>query len=59
MISYLASSISAFALTTVVIVVVGGILVFYALHSKGDVFAELTHGNTTLRLNARDRRDSK
>jgi hypothetical protein len=37
-----------------VVLVCGG-LVFYALRTKGDVSAELTHGETTFKLQARDR----
>ena len=41
--------------TIAVVVLVCGGLVFYALVSKGDVFAELTHGATSFKLHARDR----
>ena len=59
MIASLASSLPALALVVLTFVVVGGILIFYALRTKGDVFAELSHGKTTLRINARDRRNRR
>lgn len=34
-------------------------LICYALKIKGDVFAELTHGKTTIRIDARDRRHTR
>jgi|HubBroStandDraft_1064217.scaffolds.fasta_scaffold643622_2 hypothetical protein len=42
------------ALTIVATVVAGG-LVLYALHCKGDVSAEFSHGLTKFRLDAKDR----
>jgi hypothetical protein len=36
--------------------VVAGGLVLYALRIKGDVSAEISHGTTTFRLEAKDRR---
>jgi hypothetical protein len=59
MIASLASSLPALALVVLTFVVVGGILIFYALRTKGDVFAELSHRKTTLRINARDRRNRR
>ena len=59
MIASLASSLPALALVVLTFVVVGGILIFYALRTKVDVFAELSHGKTTLRINARDRRNRR
>jgi hypothetical protein len=41
-------------MVAVVVFVFGG-LVLYALHSKGDVFAELTHGTTSFKLQAKER----
>jgi hypothetical protein len=46
----------SFAFVVLTIVAVGAFLIFYALRNKGDVFAELTHGKTTLRIDARDRK---
>ena len=34
-------------------------LVFYALRTKGDVFAKLSHGLTTFELQAKERPPSK
>jgi hypothetical protein len=59
MIASFVSSIPAFALVALAIVIVGGILILYALCIKGDVFAELSHGKTTLRIDARDRRNRR
>lgn len=47
-----------FALVALVIIICG-ILVFYALRIKGDVFAEFSHGKTILRIDAKDRRDKE
>jgi hypothetical protein len=41
------------------IVIVFVILTIYALRTKGDVSAELSHGKTTLRIDARDRRGQR
>jgi len=41
------------------VVFMGGSLVFYALKTKGDVSASLTHGRTILRIDARDKRYSE
>lgn len=59
MITYLTSGLPVFAFIALTIVIIGGGLVFYALHIKGDVFAELSHGKTCLKINARDRRNPK
>ncbi len=59
MITYLASGLPVFALIALSIVIVFGGLVFYALRSKGDVVAELSHGKTSLKIDARDRRNTK
>ena len=40
-------------------VLVGGGLVYYALRTKGDVFAKLTHGPTTFELQAKERQKIK
>jgi uncharacterized membrane protein YobD (UPF0266 family) len=55
----LVSGLPALALVVLTIVIVFGILIFYALRVKGDVFAELSHGKTTLRIDARDRQRRK
>lgn len=52
----LAFSLPALALIVVTFVLVAGVLILYALRNKGDVFAELSHGKTTLRIDAKDRR---
>jgi hypothetical protein len=60
MITYLASSLPVFAgAVVIIIIVVFGGLVFYALRTKGDVFAELLFGKTAFRFDARDRRNTK
>ena len=59
MIASLASSLPAFAFVVLAIVLVAGILIFCALRMKGDVFAELSHGKTTFRIDARDRRNRR
>jgi hypothetical protein len=59
MIASLISGLPVLALFALAFVVVSGILIFYALRIKGDVSAELSHGKTTLRINARDRRGSR
>jgi hypothetical protein len=59
MIASFASSLPAFAFVALAIVIVGGILIFYALCIKGDVFAELSHGKTTLKFDAKDRRRTR
>ena len=59
MVAYLTSGIPVIAFVALVIAAIGGGLIFYALRNKGDVFAELSHGKTTFRIDARDRRNSK
>jgi Ni,Fe-hydrogenase I cytochrome b subunit len=59
MINYIASSVPVVAIVLLIIVLVFAGLVFYALRIKGDVFAELSHGKTILRFDARDRRNLK
>jgi hypothetical protein len=59
MITYLTSSLPALAFVVLTIILVFGGLVFYALRTKGDVFAELSHGKTAFRFDARDRRNTK
>jgi hypothetical protein len=60
MITYFTSSLPvlAFLALAIIIIVFGG-LVFYALRTKGDVFAELLFGKTAFRFDARDRRNTK
>jgi|GEM_PF-3353765 uncharacterized membrane protein YobD (UPF0266 family) len=38
------------------VIVTFGVLVYYALRTKGDVIAELSHGKTSLRIAAKDKR---
>jgi hypothetical protein len=38
------------------ITIIAGGLVLYALHKKGDVDAEFSHGATSIKLRAKDRR---
>jgi hypothetical protein len=52
----LTSAVPALAYIVLAMVFVSGFLIYFALRNKGDVFAELTHGKTTLRIDARDRR---
>jgi hypothetical protein len=59
MIASFASSLPAFAFLVLAIVLVAAILIFCALRLKGDVFAELSHGKTTFRIDARDRRNRR
>jgi hypothetical protein len=59
MITYLASSIPVFAFVALTIVIVFGGLVFYALRIKSDVSAEMSHGKTTLKFNARGTRNTR
>jgi cytochrome c-type biogenesis protein CcmE len=48
-----------FMVAAIVFVGVCGGLIFYALRSKGDVFAELTHGATSFKLQAKERPRAK
>jgi hypothetical protein len=59
MINYLESSLPFLVFVLLTIIIVFGGLVFYALRIKGDVFAELSHGKTVFRFDARDRRNTK
>ncbi len=59
MVTYLESSLPFLALVVLTVIIVFGGLVFYALRTKGDVFAELSHGKTAFRFDARDRRNTK
>lgn len=55
----MASLFSAFpelAAAAIVFVIVVGMLICYALRIKGDVFAELSLGKTSFRIDARDKR---
>jgi len=54
MISYITSGL---AIVTLMIVMIFGALIFSTLRIKGDVFAEFIHAKTTLRFDARDRRN--
>ena len=59
MVTYLESSLPFLAFVVLTVIIVFGGLVFYALRTKGDVFAELSHGKTAFRFDARDRRNTK
>jgi hypothetical protein len=59
MITYFASSIPVVGFAVLTIIIIFGGLVFYALRTKGDVFAELLFGKTVFRFDARDRRNTK
>jgi len=59
MMTSLLSTLPAFAVAAALVVIVAGILIWYALRSKGDVFAELTLGKTTFKIDARDRRRTR
>jgi hypothetical protein len=59
MITYFTSSLPVLALLVLTIILVFGGLVFYAFRTKGDVFAELSHGKTAFRFDARDRQNTK
>jgi hypothetical protein len=59
MITYLASGLPVLAFVALAIVMVFGGLVFYALRIKSDVSAEMSHGKTTLRFDARNRQSRK
>jgi len=59
MIASLSSDLSAFAMVALMVVIAAAALIFYALRTKGDVFAELSHGKTTLRIDARDKRSRR
>ena len=59
MVTYLESSLPVFAFVALTIVLVFGGLVFYALRIKSDVSAEMSHGKTTFRFDARGRRNTK
>ena len=56
MIASLSSGLSAFAIAALMVVIAAAILILYALRTKGDVFAELSHGKTTFKIDARDKR---
>jgi hypothetical protein len=57
MIASLTADLPTIVFAALTVVIVCAILIFYALRVKGDVFAELSHGKTTLRIDARDRRN--
>ena len=44
------------ALLVIAPLLVAGGLVFYALYKKGDVRAEVSHGRTVFKLEAKDRK---
>jgi hypothetical protein len=45
----------AVAIFLVLVIVVVGLLIFYALRHKGDVRAEFSHGSTIFKLEAKGR----
>jgi hypothetical protein len=59
MVAYIESSLPLIVFAALTIIIVFGGLVFYALRIKGDVFAELSHGKTTFKFDAKDRRNPK
>ena len=59
MVTYIESSLPFLIIVVLTIIVVFGGLLFYALRIKGDVFAELSHGKTAFRFDARDKRNSR
>jgi hypothetical protein len=59
MVAYLTSGLPVIAFVALVVVIVSGGLIFYALRNKGDVFAELSHGKTVFRIDAKDRPNTK
>ena len=59
MITYLASSLPVLVLVTLTFAIAFGGIVVYALHIKGEVHAEFSHGKTVLRIDARDKRNTK
>jgi Ni,Fe-hydrogenase I cytochrome b subunit len=46
---------TVFWLLIIIVVVVCGGLILYALHCKGDVSAEISHGMTSFKLQAKER----
>jgi len=56
MISSLVSALQGGAAVVLVVLVVGGALIGYALYRKGDVRAEFAHGKTIFKLEAKDRK---
>ena len=50
------SNIPAALVLLFLIILVVAFVVVYALYTKGDVRAELTHGSSAFRLEAKDRR---
>lgn len=56
MIDFLTFGLPAIAFVMVAIVVVFGLLVLCASRNEGDVFAEVTYGKNTLRIDAKGRR---
>lgn len=44
-----------FMMLAALFIIVAAVLIYYALRSKGDVRAELSHGSTVFKLEASDR----
>jgi len=42
-----------------IICLIAGALVWYALHTKGDVRAEVSHGRTVFKLEAKERKSAR
>jgi hypothetical protein len=59
MLAYFTSSLPLFAVVILVPILVFGGLILCALRTKGDVFAEMSHGKTTFRFDARDKRSRR
>lgn len=55
MTNFVTSGLPIMGFVLLIAVLVCGGLIFYALRCKGDVFAELSHGKTSFKINARDR----
>jgi hypothetical protein len=47
---------SNLTLLMIAVLLVTGVLVFYALRTKGDVRAEVSHGRTVFKLEAKERK---
>ena len=50
---------SNLTLLIIAVLVVAGVLVLYALRTKGDVRAEVSHGRTVFKLEAKERKTAR
>lgn len=50
---------SNIALFFAIVFLIAGALVWYALHTKGDVRAEVSHGRTVFKLEAKERKSDR